>query len=60
LFAALRSYQLMHRNYFEELEHAAESFRLQQNWDPYLPPSEESLKTLLIEKYRYTVDEVPS
>jgi hypothetical protein len=31
-YAALRSYQAMHLNYFEELEEAAIAFRNEQGW----------------------------
>ena len=56
LFAALRSYQQMHGNYFEELEEAARAFRERQDWTEGRPPSHETLRALLVNEYGYDVD----
>jgi len=56
LFAALRSYQQMHSNYFEKLEEAAASFRERQGWTDGRPPSNETLRNLLVSEYGYDVD----
>ena len=55
LFAALRSYQQMHANYFGELEEAARLFRKEAGWDA-AEPDEKALRTLLETRYGYTVD----
>jgi transcriptional regulator with XRE-family HTH domain len=57
LFAALRSYQQMHQNYFEELEEAARSFRKGQGWSSDNPVSEEGMRRLLEERHGYRIDE---
>jgi hypothetical protein len=57
LFAALRSYQKMHNNYFEEIEDAASAFMAEHRWKPEPPLSSERLKSVLIEKYGYELDE---
>ena len=56
LFAALRSYQQMHDNYFEDLEAAAAAFRERQGWTAGRPPSHETLRNLLVSEYGYNVD----
>ncbi|NUO82200.1 helix-turn-helix domain-containing protein [candidate division KSB1 bacterium] len=56
LFAALRSYQKMHQNYFDDLEEAAEKFRQAHGW-PETPPSLEILRETLIKEYGYDLDE---
>ena len=56
LFAALRSYQQMHDNYFEDLEQEAEAFRKRQGWTDGRPPSHETLKDLLVSEYGYDVN----
>jgi len=56
LFAALRSYQQMHGNYFEELEREATEFRERQGWTGGEPPSHETLRDLLVSEYGYDVD----
>lgn len=56
LFAALRSYQEMHDNYFEELEAEAERFASNRNWGTgQLTP--EKLAGFLEENYDYEIDE---
>lgn len=56
LFAALRSYQQMHGNYFEELEAMATDYRAAQDWSPGTPPDAATLRTLLASEYGYTID----
>ena len=56
LLAALRSYQQMHGNYFEELEEAAKAFRERQGWTEGQPPSHETLRDLLVTEYGYDVN----
>jgi transcriptional regulator with XRE-family HTH domain len=56
LFAALRSYQQMHGNYFADLEAAAASFRERQGWTDGRPPSHDTLRDLLVTEYGYDVD----
>jgi len=56
LFAALRSYQQMHGNYFGELEEAAAAFRERQGWTDGRPPSPDTLRDLLVDEYGYEVD----
>lgn len=57
LFAALRSYQKMHQNYFEEIENAALNFMREQRWKIAPPLAPEKLKATLTEKYNYILDE---
>jgi len=55
-FSALRSYQEMHENYFEEIEREAADFaRLHHIVDTAVSP--ERLKELLMSKYHYVVEE---
>lgn len=56
LFAALRSYQQMHRNYFEDLETAAAEYRAEAGWPAGEPPGEARMRTAL-EAYGYEIDE---
>ena len=56
LFAALRSYQQMHGNYFGELEEAAASFRERQGWTDGRPPAPDTLRDLLVSEYGYELD----
>ena len=55
-FAALRSYQEMHENYFEELEQAVEQFAKQNQLDTQPPVASQPLIDILIERYGYTID----
>lgn len=57
LFAALRSYQQMHLNYFEEIENAAREFATGNGWktSPVIPA--ESLQKFLVEKHGLRIDE---
>ncbi|MEM9664852.1 MAG: XRE family transcriptional regulator [Bacteroidota bacterium] len=56
LFAALRSYQQLHRNYFEALEAEAEALRTEHGWDAAYVPSPKTLAALLTTHHRYEVD----
>ncbi len=57
LFAALRSYQQLRHNYFQEMEEAAAAFRASQEWEKGRPPSAEELRALLEERYGCAVDD---
>ncbi len=59
LFAALRSYQKMHSNYFEELETAAEEFVRQHKWKSEPPRSTDDLARALTSEYGYEIGEIP-
>ncbi len=57
LFAALRSYQQMHHNYFPDLEAAAKDFREEAKL-PILRASDEHVyREQLITRYNYIIDE---
>ncbi len=56
LFAALRAYQKMHNNYFEDLELAAESFLESDIWGGK-PVNEINLRRYLEVNGRYIIDE---
>ena len=55
---ALRSYQQMHDNYFEEIEESVQLFmkEYQENLGVDFDFSLESLQNVLLEKYRYKID----
>lgn len=57
LFAALRSYQQMNLNYFEDLEEQAADYRRLRGWPVDEPPGLDSLRQVLEESYGYRVDE---
>jgi hypothetical protein len=57
LFAALRSYQKMHQNYFEDFEKAAAAFVAEHHWRVEPPISDEQLRSVLIDEYGYELDE---
>jgi len=57
LFAALRSYQKMHQNYFDDLETAAAKFVHEQRWKLAPPLAPEKLKAVLADQYNYILDE---
>jgi transcriptional regulator with XRE-family HTH domain len=59
LFAALRSYQKLHHNYFEELEQGAARFSQQHKLGVKPPLSAEALFRILTEEYNYEVGEIP-
>lgn len=56
--AALRSYQEMHDNYFEELEEAVETFVREFDFDLSPPVSVEQITHILKNTYGYTIDTV--
>ncbi len=56
-FSTLRSYQEMHDNYFEEIEHAVEAFSKQHQLDPAKPITPESVKEILAKEYNYQIEE---
>ncbi len=57
LFAALRSFQKMHQNYFDELENAAVAFMNEHNWNAAPPIKSDLFRKVLIEEYGYNLDE---
>lgn len=56
LFAALRAYQQLHRNYFPDLERAAAVFRREHGWPETPPVGADPLRELLEREYGYTID----
>jgi len=56
-FAALRSYQKMHQNYFEDLEEAADAFCIEHGWKSDEVVSYGQLGSVLKEKFGYVIDE---
>jgi XRE family transcriptional regulator, fatty acid utilization regulator len=59
LFAALRSYQKLHYNYFEDLEDRAEEFVRKYKLGVKPPLSGEALYRILKEEFNYEVGEIP-
>lgn len=57
LLAALRSYQQMHHNYFEDIENAASAFILENGWQPAPPIDPAMLRQYLVEQKGYHIDE---
>lgn len=57
LFAALRSYQQLRHNYFQEMEAAAAAFREAEGWTAGKPIAARDLRSLLEERYGCVVDE---
>ncbi|HUF90249.1 MAG TPA: XRE family transcriptional regulator [Gemmatimonadota bacterium] len=57
LFAALRSYQQLRHNYFQEMENAAAAFRAAQGWAKGEKPSDDALRAILEERHGCAVDE---
>lgn len=57
LFAALRSYQQLRHNYFQEMEAAATAFREAEGWPAGEPIAAVELRSLLEERYGCVVDE---
>ncbi|WNJ18133.1 XRE family transcriptional regulator [Pontibacter sp. G13] len=55
-FAALRSYQEMHDNYFEDLEGAVDAFVKEFDMKVQPPVSIDQLSKILTESYGYTID----
>lgn len=56
LFAALRSYQQLHGNYFEELEEMAHEYRAAREWGTGTSIPHEALYRVLVDEYGYEVD----
>ena len=56
-FAALRSYQEMHENYFDDLEIAVDRFVAENGIDVTQPITTETLLNILTTKYNYQVEE---
>jgi XRE family transcriptional regulator, fatty acid utilization regulator len=56
-FSALRSYQEMQENYFEEIEIAVDSFVKEHSIDVLQPANAEVLSSILRNKYHYEIDE---
>ena len=56
LFAALRSYQQMHDNYFADIEEAAYTFRTERDWPALPPPRPGIFRAFLEEKLGYDID----
>ncbi|MCG3166619.1 MAG: hypothetical protein POELPBGB_02399 [Bacteroidia bacterium] len=54
-FAAVRSYQEMHENYFEEIEQAVEKFRAEYKVNG--PLGVDELKNIVVNKFGYNIDE---
>ncbi len=57
LFAALRSYQQLRHNYFQEMEEAAAAFRKAEGWTNGESPPADALRALLEGRYGCAVDE---
>ncbi|MFZ6011580.1 MAG: helix-turn-helix domain-containing protein [Bacteroidota bacterium] len=56
-FSALRSYQEMHENYFEEIETAVDEFVIQNNIDVSKAVESQQLIEILEQRYNYQVEE---
>ncbi|WP_180754434.1 helix-turn-helix domain-containing protein [Hymenobacter sp. DG01] len=54
--AALRSFQEMHDNYFEELEQDVRTFMVEHKLPAAAPLDRRQLERVLVEKYGYTID----
>lgn len=57
LLSALRAYQQMHANYFEDLERAAARFRRNQGWMPGELVDESALRLVLERDWGYRIDQ---
>ena len=57
LFAALRSYQQIHHNYFEDLENEGGAFRSRQGWPARHNVPLSRLRSVLKEEFGISVDE---
>jgi transcriptional regulator with XRE-family HTH domain len=57
LLAALRAYQQLHRNYFEDLEDAAAAYRKAHRWDPRRSLAPTALAAVLRRDHGYQLDE---
>jgi XRE family transcriptional regulator, fatty acid utilization regulator len=56
-FSALRSYQEMHDNYFDDIEQAVDAFIKQYALDPTKPIASERLKEILEKEFNYRIVE---
>ncbi len=56
-FAALRAYQELHMNYFEDIEEAADQFVQKHHLDTARPVQYADLQRILSKEYYYNVDE---
>lgn len=56
-FAAVRSYQEMHENYFEEIEEAVEKFSAEYKVNTNRPLTVEELKDIVVNRFGYKLDE---
>lgn len=57
LLAAMRSYVEQNKNYFEDLEQAAEKFRTTHGWAPAAAPDHARLREHLVRHHGYSLDE---
>lgn len=57
LLAAMRSYVEQNKNYFEDIEQAAETFRQKARWERRHAPDLARLRAHLIQRRNYTIDE---
>lgn len=57
LLAALRSYQQLNRNHFEDLERAAAECRERRGWSAESPPDSATLAAALVADWGYRIDE---
>ena len=57
LFAALRSYQQLRGNYFEEIEEAAEEFLKEKGWTSRAGVASSDLQAVLERRYGFVIDE---
>ncbi len=58
LLAALRSYQKLHMNYFEDIEQSADAFMAEHRWKIKSPMPTEQFAQTLADKYKYETDEI--
>ncbi|HYC71507.1 MAG TPA: helix-turn-helix domain-containing protein [Opitutaceae bacterium] len=57
LLAAMRSYVEQNKNYFEDLEQAAEKFRRAHGWAPAPAPDHARIREHLVRAHGYAIDE---
>ena len=57
-FSALRTYQEMHDNYFEDIELEAERFLAEQNVEASRLLDEQQLESILKDQYGYTIEPI--
>jgi transcriptional regulator with XRE-family HTH domain len=56
-FSALRSYQEMQENYFQDIENAVDEFCKRSKLDTLTPIKEEDLTMFLVNNYHYQIDD---